>query len=180
MRAFALAAVWAGLLASCGGIPPVRRPPQDFRRLEASFSQAWAAAIRTLTERGYDIRTADREAGIIETGWLTINPEYAATVFVTEQEDRYATCGRPALGQAFRAKQARLTLTLVPMRRTETGLRVEAFFRAERYTDAPLVSDRSLGEVECSSRGRLEEEIKVAVQLLAIREQVERLRRGMP
>lgn len=177
-RAFALAAISAGLLASCGGFQPLRRPPQDFRRLEASFSQAWEAAIRTLTERGYDIRTADRGAGIIETGWLTINPEYAATVFVTEREDRYATCGRPALGQAFRAKQARLTLTLLPMRRTETGLRTEAFFRTERYTDAPLLSDRPLGEVECSSRGRLEEEITVQVQLLALTERLERLRRG--
>jgi hypothetical protein len=180
MRAFALAAICAGVLASCGGIEPDRRMPQEFRRLQASFAQSWEAAIRTLIERGYDIRTADRGAGIIETGWLTINPEYAATVFVTEQEDRYATCGRPALGQAFRAKQARLILTLAPMRRSEADLRVEAFFRTERYTDAPLWSDRPLGEVECSSRGRLEEEIKVEVQLRAVAEQLERLRRGTP
>lgn len=178
MRGVALAAICAGVLAACGGIEPARHSPQDFRRLEADFGQAWEAAIRTLIERGYDIRTIDRGAGLIETGWLTINPEYAATIFVTEQEDRYSTCGRPALGQAFRAKQARLVLTLAPMRRGEAGLRAEAFFRTQRYSDAPLWSNRPLGEIECNSRGRLEEEIKAQIQLRAAADQLERLRRG--
>lgn len=178
MRAFALAAMCAGVLLACGGIEPARHMPQDFRRLEADFSHAWEAAIRTLIERGYDIRAIDRSTGVIETGWLTINPEYAATIFVTEQEDRYSACGRPALGQAFRAKQARLILTLAPMRRGETGLRAEAFFRTQRYSDAPLWSNRPLGDIECTSRGRLEEEIKVQIQVRAISGQLERLRRG--
>ncbi len=180
MRHFILAAVCLGLLGSCGGLEPRRRMPQEFRRLEADFDQTWEAAIRTLTERGYDIRTIDRPAGIIESGWLTINPDYAATVFLTEREDRYSTCGKPGLGQAFRAKEARLVLALQPIRRGETGLRIEAFFRTQRYSDAPLWGNRPLGDAECSSRGRLEEELKVEVQLRALSDQLERLRRGTP
>jgi hypothetical protein len=153
---------------------------RDFRRLEVDFGRAWEAAIRILIERGFDIRTLDRSAGVIETGWLTINPEYAATIFVTEQEDRYAACGRPVLGQAFHAKQARLVLTLSPVRRGETNLRTEAYFRTQRYSDVPLWSNQPLGDEECSSRGRLEEEIKVQIQLRVLSDQLDRLRRGAP
>lgn len=154
--------------------------PQDFRRVEADFGQAWEAAIRTVIERGYDIRAIDRGAGVIETGWLGINAEYDGTIFVTEHQDRYSTCGRPAFGQSFRTKQARLVLSLVPMRRGETGLRVEAFFRTQRYSSMPLWTNRPLGDAECSSRGRLEEEIKVAVQLRVVADRLERLRRRAP
>lgn len=180
MRTLAVTAICAGVLIACGGMEPHWHTSREFRRLEVDFGQAWEAAIRTLIERGFDIRTLDRTAGIIETGWLTINPEYAATIFVTEQEDRYSACGKPALGQAFRAKQARLALTLSPVRRGETGLRTEAYFRTQRYSDAPLWSNRPLGDEECRSRGRLEEEIKVQIQLRALSDQLERLRRGAP
>lgn len=180
MRGLAVAAICAGALAACGGVEPPRHIPQDFRRLEVSFALAWEVAVRILIERGFDIRTIDRDAGIIETGWLTINPEYAATIFVTEREDRYSTCGRPGLFRAFRGKQARLVLTLRSMPRAEAGLRAEGYFRTQRYSHAPLWSNRLLGDVECSSRGRLEEEMKLQIQLRAISEQLERLRRGAP
>jgi hypothetical protein len=180
MRSLAVAAICTAVLLACGGMEPYRHTPRDFRRLDVEFDQAWEAALRTLIERGFDIQTTDRNAGVIETGWLTINPDYAATIFVTEREDRYSTCGRPALGQAFRGKQARLVLTLSPARRGETGLRAEAYFRTQRYSDAPLWSNRPLGEEECSSRRRLEEEIKVQIQLRALSDQLERLRRGAP
>ena len=180
MGKLAVAAMCAGALVACGGMEPHRHTPRDFRLLDVEFGQAWEAAIRILIERGFDIRTIDRSAGTIETGWLTINPEYAATIFLTEQEDRYSTCGKPVLGQAFRGKQARLALTLSPVRRGETGLRAEAYFRTQRYSDAPLWSNRPLGDEECGSRGRLEEEIKVLIQLRALSEQLERLRRGAP
>lgn len=176
----ALATVFLGLLAACGGLQPRRHTAQEFRRLEADFDQTWEAAVRTLTERGFDIRMMDRSAGTIETGWVTINPDYAATVLVTEREDRYSACGKPGLGQAFRTKQARLTLALRRIRRGETGLRTEAFFRTQRYWDAPLLGNRPLEDVECSSRGRLEEELKVEVQVRALSDLLERLRRGTP
>lgn len=179
MRAGTLAVICVALLAACGGVAPRRPAAQQFHRLEADFDQAWKAAVRTLIERGYQIRAIDRGAGVVETGWLTINPEYSATVFVTEHEDRYSACGKPALGQVFRTKQARLVLTLRPTRRGETGLRAEAFFRAQRYSNAPLWANRPLGEIECTSRGRLEEEIRVQVQLWAIADQLDRLRKGM-
>lgn len=180
MRTLAIAATCAGLLVACGGMGPSGRTPQDFHRLDVDFGQAWEGTIRTLIERGFDIRTIDRNAGIIETGWLTINSEYAATFFMTEHEDRYSTCGKPALGQAFRSKDTRLVLTLSPVRRGEISLRAEAFFRTQRYSDALLWSNRPLGDQECSSRGRLEEEIKVQIQLRALSERLDRLRRGAP
>jgi len=71
-------------------------------------------------------------------------------------------------------------LTLSPMGRGETGLRVEAFFRTERYSGAPLWYNWWLGDADCSSRGRLEEEIKMQTQLRVFSDQLERLRRGAP
>jgi hypothetical protein len=180
MRGLAVAAFCAGALVACGGVEPRPQPPQDFRRLEADFGLVWEAAIRTLIDRGFDIRRLDRSAWVIESGWLLLNPDFTATIFVTEWEDRYSTCGRPALGQVFRNKQARLVLTLSPMGRGETGLRVEAFFRTDRYSGAPLWYTRWLGDARCSSRGRLEEEIKVQIQLRVVADQLERFRRGAP
>jgi hypothetical protein len=55
-----------------------------------------------------------------------------------------------------------------------------AHFRTQRYSDAPLWANRPLGDAECSSRGRLEEEIKVQIQIRALSDQFERLRRGAP
>jgi hypothetical protein len=166
------------MLVACGRVEPPRYAPPDLRRLEADFDQAWEATVRTLTERGFDIRTLDRAAGTIETDWLTINPEYAASILVTKREDRYCACGKPGLGEAFRVKQARLALLLHPNRPGETGLRIEASFRTQRYSDALFWADRPLGDVECSSRGRLEEEVKVEIQIRALSDQLERLRRG--
>lgn len=178
MRRFALATVSLGVVVACGGIEPHRDAPREFRRLEADFDQAWEATIRTLKDRGYDIRTMDLSGRAIETGWLTFNPDYAATVFVTQQEDRYSICGKPGLGQAFRAKQVRLVVTLQPTRRGETGLRTEAFFRTQRYTDTLVWANQLLGEVECTSRGRLEEEVRVEIQIRALSDHLDRLRRG--
>jgi len=180
MRTLAVATVCAGVLVACMGTEPHRSAARDFRRLDVDFGQAWEGAIRVVLERGFELRTIDRNSGTLETGWLTINPDYAATIFVTEQEDRYSTCGRPVLGQAFRAKQARLVLSLSPVRRGETSLRAAAFFRTQRYSHAPLWSNRPLGLEDCSSRGRLEEEIKAQIQLRVLSDEVERLRRGAP
>jgi hypothetical protein len=180
MRAVTLAVICVGLLAACGGVAPRRPASQEFHRLEAEFDQAWEAAVRTLMERGYEIRATDRAAGVVETGWLTINPEYSATVFVTEHEDRYSVCGKPALGQTFGSKQGRLSVMLQPIRRGETGLRAEAFFRTQRYLDFLFWSHRLLGDVECSSRGRLEDEIWLQIQFRALSVHLERLRKGAP
>jgi hypothetical protein len=168
------------LLPACGTKQPGASPAKETRRLEAEFDQAWEATLWTLAERGFEIRRLDRGAGIIETGWLTINPDYTSTVFVTQQEDRYSLCGKPSLGQAYRGKQARLELELRPVRRGEADIQVAAFFRTHRYTDAPLLGDRPRGEVECRSRGRLEDELQIQVQLRAFSAALERLRRGAP
>ena len=180
MRTLAVAAMCAGGLVACAGMEPPRQASRDFRRLGVDFAQAWEGAIRVLSDRGFEIRKIDRTTGVIETGWLSINPEYAATIFMTEQEDRYSTCGRPLLGQAFHAKQARLVLTLSPIRRGDTSLRAEAFFRTQRYLEAPIWFSQLLGDEECGSRGRLEEEIKVQIQVRVLSDQLERLRRGAP
>jgi len=178
MRHLALAVVSLGVLVACGGTGFHSPLPREFRRLEADFDQAWEAAVRTLLQRGYNIRTVDRSIGTIETGWTTFNPDYAATIFVTEHEDRYSLCGKPTLGQAYRAKQVRLVVTLQPTRPGETGLRTEAVFRTHRYSDTPLWANRLLGDLECSSRGRLEEELRAEIQIRALSDQLERFRRG--
>jgi len=69
---------------------------------------------------------------------------------------------------------------LQPIRRGETGLRAEAFFRTQRYLDFLFWSHRLLGDVECSSRGRLEDEIWLQIQFRALSEHLERLRKGAP
>jgi hypothetical protein len=178
MRRLTLAAVSLGVLVACGGIGSHSPLPREVRRVEADFDQAWEAALRTLIQRGYNIRTVDRSIGTIETGWTTFNPDYAATVFVTEHEDRYSLCGKPPLGQAYRTKQVRLVVTLQPGRPGETGLLTEAVFRTQRYSDAPLWANRPLGDQECGSRGRLEEELRVEIQIRALSGELERLRRG--
>lgn len=146
--------------------------------MEADFDQAWEAALRTLLQRGYNLRTVDRSIGTMETDWMTFNPDYSATVFVTEHEDRYSLCGKPPVGQAYRTKQVRLVVTLQPARPGETGLRTQAVFRTHRYSDTPLWANRPLGELDCGSRGRLEEELRVEIQIRALSGEVERLRRG--
>jgi hypothetical protein len=178
MRRLTLAMVSVAVLVACAGTGSHSPTPPEGRRLEADFDQAWEAALRTLVQRGYNLRTADRSNGTMETDWLTFNPDYAATVFVTDHEDRYSLCGRPPLGQAYRTKQVRLVVTLQPGRPGETGLRTEAVFRTHRYSDTPLWSNRPLGDLECSSRGRLEEELRLEIQVRALSGEVERLRRG--
>lgn len=178
VRQLTVALTCMGMLVACGRMEPPRYTSPDLRRLEADFDQAWGATVRTLTERGFDFRRLDRVAGTIETEWLTINPEYSASILVTKREDRYCACGKPGLGEAFRVKQARLALLLNPIRPGETGLRIEASFRTQRYSDTLFLADRPLGDVDCSSRGRLEEEVKVEIQIRALSDQLERLRRG--
>lgn len=178
MRLLVVATGCMSLLVACGGVQPAPSAPPESRRLEADLDQAWEATLRTLTERGYEIRSVDRARGLIQTDWLTINPEYAATIFMTQQEDRYSDCGKPGLGQAFRGKQVRLEVALQPIRRGETGFRVDAAFRTQRYADAPLWAGRPLGDANCRSRGRLEDEVRVEVQFRAFADQWEKIRRG--
>ena len=180
VRGLAVAAIYAGVLVACGGVEGPRQIPLEFRLLEVEVALVWEAAVRSLNERGFNIQTSDREAGVIETGWFSINPDYAATFFVIEREDRYSTCGKPGPFRAFRGKQARLVLTLRAMPRGESALRAEASFRTQRFSHIPLWPRGPLGEVACSSRGRLEEETKLQIQLRALAAQMERLRHGTP
>lgn len=167
------------LLAACGQLPQPH-VGHESRRLEADFNQAWDADIRVLTERGHQIVLADRAAGIVKADWLSVNPEYAASVFVTQHEDGYASCGKPGLGEAFRGKQVKLGLVLSALRRHETDVTIQARFRTDRFRDPLVWPGRLQGTVECQSRGRLEEEMAVQIQLQLIGERLERLRRGIP
>ncbi len=176
-RGLAVALLYAGFLAACGSAEIVRQPPQEYRRLEVEFSLAWESAIRALAERGIPVQSSDPGIGVIETGWFDVNPDYAATFFVTDREDRYAACGKPGLFRAYYRKQARLILTLRPAPGGESALRVEGFFRTRRYSSIPLWPSQLLGDIECRSRGRLEEEVKLQVQARALAAQLERMRR---
>lgn len=176
-----LALILAGLslLVGCGAAPPGRETSPETRRLEADFDLACDAVVRVLGERGYDLPHTDRTAGVIESDWLTTNPEFAASVFVTERQDRYSDCGKPGLGRAFRGKQTRLKVLLSPNRRGETDLRIDAAFRTQRFSSF-LWWNRLLGEWPCRSRGRLEEELTLQMKLWILGEHLERIRRGTP
>ncbi len=175
----AVAAGLALLLTACGHQPPPPTAQHETRRLEADFDQAWEAAIRVLTEHGYQLIVANQPSGILQTDWQTINPEYAASVFVTQHEDRYANCGKPGLGQAFQGKQALLELALTQTRRRSTEVTIRARFRTHRSTDLLWRGGRQ-ETVECQSRGRLEDEVAMLIQLQLVGEHLERLRRGIP
>lgn len=180
MRRLAMITVALSLLAGCGRVPPRTYTLPDARRLEADLDMACNAVIHVLTERGYGIERLDRSAGIIQTGWLTTNPEYAAGVFVTQHQDRYSDCGKPGLGWAYRGKQSRVAVALTPLRGNDTSLRIEAAFRTQRYSDPLVWTAQPEGDMPCRSRGRLEEELTVQIQLRALAEHLERLRRGTP
>jgi hypothetical protein len=169
-----------GLVAGCAATDTPGQYQAALRRIEADFEHAWEAALRTLSERGYGFRRIDQQAGRIETGWLMINAQYEATVVLIRMDDRYGACGRPAVGQAFRTKEAQLHLTLRRVRKGSTGLQVEALFQTQRFLDVPMWGESALGPAPCASRGRLEDEIWAEVQVRAISEHVDRLRKGIP
>jgi len=177
MRRLAAALVCVGMLEACGGVPPRTHPVPDARRLAADFGQAWGAVLHILAERGYELQRIDQTTGVIETGWAPQNPEYTASVLVTQNEDRYSDCGKPPVGERFQGKQVRLSAVLAPVRRGETSLRFEVAFRTQRQGVWPWSADRA-DFSECHSKGRLEDELAVEVQLKAFAEQLDRVRRG--
>ena len=181
MGHLALILVALALLASCRTLSPEPRATTETLKLEVGLDLACEAAIRVLGERGYALQVVDRVAGIVETDWLTTNPEYAASIFVTEHQDRYSECGKPGLGRAFRAKQTRLKVRLSPGSRDETDLRIDAGFRTQGYSHFLFFwGMQPLGESPCRSRGRLEEELALQMKLRTLGEQLQRLRRGTP
>lgn len=168
--------VCLGLLGGCGGRTPRSYQVPVSRRLEVDIGSGWEAASRVLADRGYEVRSSDRATGAIETDWLTVNPDYAASVFLTRNEDRYSDCGRPGLGRTYRRKQARLTLSLSAAGTSQTDVLVRAAFRTERKTiffGWPTV-------LECRSRGRLEEEFLIETQVRALANTLQRFRRELP
>jgi hypothetical protein len=162
-----------GLLAGCGAKSPRSYPVPDSRRLEAELDHAWEATCRVLADRGYDIQRNDRAAGVIETDWKMANSDYAASVFLTQNEDRYSDCGKPGLWSTYRGKQVRLTVSLSPVGQGQTEVVVRAAFRTERTA---FIS-QSPALLECRSRGRLEEEILLESQVRALGNQLQRFRR---
>ena len=178
MGHLALTLVGLSLLVGCVAAPPGPQTSPETRRLEADFDLACEAVIHVLGERGYDLPHTDRTAGVIQSDWLITNPEYAASVLVTEHQDRYSDCGKPGLGWAFRGKRTRVNVTLSPSRRGETDLRIDASFRTQRYSSL-LGWNRPLGEWPCRSRGRLEEELSLQMKLWILGEKLNRIRRGM-
>ena len=166
--------VCLGFLGACWAKIPRTYPLPESRRLEARLEKAWAAVVRVLAERGYDIRREDRADGAIETDWLAVNPDYTASLFVTRKEDRYSDCGKPGLGRTYRGKQARLTVRLSAAAGGQAEIRVRAGFRTEQQ--AWLFGAGAL--VECQSRGRLEDEVFVETQVRALADRLQRRRHG--
>ena len=179
-RQLMMGTLYLGLAAGCATVDTSGRPPLEFRRIAADYDHTWEAALRTLTERGYAVRQADRQSGRVETDWRLTNPEFEATVLRTRMGDRYSSCGRPGLGQVYRATECRLELILEPGAEGTTRLRVDAFFQTHRYAVFPSPSEKPLGVTPCVSRGRLEDEIRVEIQVRAIAAQLDRMRRGTP
>jgi hypothetical protein len=172
--------LYLGLAAGCATVDSSGKPPLEFRRIEADYDHTWEAALRTLAERGYVVQRADRQAGQIETDWRLTNPEFEATVIRTRMGDRYSNCGKPGIGQAYRTTEGKLQLILERGPQGSTRLRVDATFQTYRYSLFPSPSEKPLGVTPCASRGRLEDEIRVEIQVRAIAAQLERMRKGMP
>jgi hypothetical protein len=179
MRRFAAGMLCMGLLVGCAGTPSGNRSPQEARRIGVDFDQAWDTVVRILAERGYEIRQGDRTTGTIETEWRTINPDYTASILVTQNEDRYSSCGKPGFGQTFRGKQVRLTAALSPVRRGVTDLAVRAEFRTDGHSTLSLSFGASGDEVACRSRGRLEDEVAIETQVRALTDHLNRTHRGV-
>jgi len=174
LRRLAAGLLCLSVFGGCGGRNPRSYQVPETRRLEADLGSAWEAAYRVLADRGYDIPVSDRATGAIETDWLTVNSDYSASVFLTQNEDRYSDCGKPGLGKSYGGKQARLTVSLSAVGPGQTEILVRAAFRTERkgaFSGSPAV-------LECRSRGRLEEEIFVETQVRALTNTLQRLRRG--
>ena len=174
LRGLAAGLVCLSLLSGCGGRNPRSYQVPESRRLEADLGSAREAAYRILADRGYGIPETDRAAGAIETDWLTVNSDYSASVFLTQNEDRYSDCGKPGLGKTYRGKQARLTVSLSAVGPNQTEILVRAAFRTERkhiFSSSPTA-------LECRSRGRLEEEFLVETQVRASANTLQRFRRG--
>ncbi len=172
--------LWAGLVTGCGTLPRQTYQPSPPRPVEGEFDQVWAMAVRTLTERGYRILSADCAAGTIETEWRPMNPAYAATVFVTRSEDRYSDCGKPRLGLAYRGKDVRVHIQLSPLKADEVALQVQAMFQTQRVSNFLFWAGGPAGEAMCASRVRLEEELALEIRLRVLGERLERLRRKTP
>lgn len=174
LRYLAAGLLCLSVLGGCGGRNP--RPSQvpESRRLEADLGAVWEAAYRILADRGYDIRESDRATGAIETDWLTVNSDYSASVFLTQNDDRYSDCGKPGLGTSYQGKQARLMVRLSVVGPGQTEVLVRAAFRTERKG----ITFGSPAVLECQSRGRLEEEILVETQVRALTNRLQRFRRG--
>jgi hypothetical protein len=167
--------VCLGLFSGCGGRNPRSYQVPESRRLEADIGSVWEAASRVLADRGYEVRSSDRATGAIETDWLTVNPDYSASVFLTRNEDRYSDCGKPGLGKTYRRKQARLTLSFSASGTNQTDVLVRVAFRTERkaiFFGSPTV-------LECRSRGRLEEELLIETQVRALANTLQRFRREL-
>jgi uncharacterized lipoprotein len=129
---------------------------------------------RLLVDRGYAIQHSNHPEGVIETDWITVNADYAASVFLTQSEDRYSDCGKPGLGKTYQGKQGRLMVHIAAGGRNQTEVLVRAAFRTERHAAFSKASTF----LECRSRGRLEEEILVETQVRALTNQLQRFRRG--
>ena len=174
LRRLAAGLMCLSVLSGCGGRNPRSYQVPESRRVEADFGSAWEAAYRILADRGYDIRESDRAAGAIETDWLTLNSDYSASVFLTQNEDRYGDCGKPGLAKTYWGKQARLSVNLSAVGPNQTEISVRAAFRTERRN----VFSGSPTTLECRSRGRLEEEFLVETQVRALGNTLQRFRRG--
>jgi hypothetical protein len=167
-----------GMLAGCGSLGPRAYAVYEMRRLELDLDQAWDGMLRVLLERGYRFQVLHREAGTIETHWAVVNPDYMASVLVTQQADRYSDCGKPGLWQGFRTKEARVTAVLAPGSRGGTEVRMQVAFRTQRVSTLSLSGEQPLGPAECRSRGRLEDELILQTQVTAVKQQLDRIRRG--
>jgi hypothetical protein len=180
MRRLATVLICLELLAACGGLPSMPAPaPPVTRRLRAEPTRVWQAAREVLLEHGHEIRREDRSAGVLETEWFAINPDYAASILVTGQQDRYSECAKPGLGVAFRGKEVRLRLQVSPsVSREETALTLQATFRTKQYLGLPMAAGEPRALIFCRSTGWLEDELAIRIQLRTAGEQLDRLRRG--
>ena len=106
--------------AACAVLPPESHRFRNARSLEASYGQAWSAAIDLFVDNGWETDRVDEEAGVIVSVWLA-DTENGGD-FGQGGSKRHIETG---------SEQVAVNLKIIRETDRTTRVRVHCFFRAK-------------------------------------------------